>query len=162
MLIARSLIALLATLLVGCGDVLPTPTASIGNPEESPSPRPDYVWRLSPADQGSTYLLVYDDAELLVGMRTERLAPGSPDRIWWEPMPGDPNSLELGWLGGVCGDHILRTARQGQAVVLTIGDGVFTGDCPAVGVEYQVVLTLPYPISEFEISVQYPFAPARD
>lgn len=162
MLIARSLIALLATLLVGCGEALPTPSASTGNAEVSPSPRPDYVWRLSPTEYGPIYLLVYDDADLLVGMRTERLVPGGFDNTWWEPMPGDPNSLELGWAGGVCNDPSLRVAREGQAVTLTIRDGAFLGSCPAVGVEYQVVLTLPYPISEFDISVDHPRSPSSD
>lgn len=162
MLIARSLIALLAVLLVGCGEALPTPTAPTGTTDASASPRPDYVWRISPADHGPTYLLVYDDADLVVGMRTERLVPGSFDRIWWEPMPRDPNSLELGWLGGVCTDPTLRIARDGQVVSLTILEGVLPDACPAVGVEYQVVLTLPYPISEFEISVDYPLSPPSD
>jgi len=100
------------------------------------------------------HLLVYDTPELLVGLRTEPLVPGRGDDIWWEPIPGDPNSLELGWLGGVCVDPTLRISREGQDVLLTLFEGLSLDDCPAVGVEYQVVLTLPYPISEFNISAR--------
>jgi hypothetical protein len=121
----------------------------------SPSPRPDYAWRLDAGEGFSMRLLVYDDAGILVGMRTERLVPDRNESIWWEPMPGDANSLELGWIGGFCVDPTLRISREGQAVTLTLDEGKLPDNCPAAGVAYQVVLTLPYPVSEFEISVEF-------
>lgn len=146
-----------ALLLVGCGADSPTPTVTA-----SPPPRPDYEWRLRAGDWGDMRLLVYDEAEMLVGMRTEPLVPGRDENIWWEPMPGDLNSLGLGWLGGVCADPTLRISREGQAVFLTLYEGVIRDDCPAVGIAYQVVLTLPYPVSEFDISVELSRSPPGD
>lgn len=159
MRIPTTLLAASVLLLGGCGGPTPTPTATMA--AASPSQAPDYVWRLPAGDWGTMRLLVYDDAELLVGMRTEPLIPGSGEDIWWEPMTGDLNSLELGWFGGVCVDPALRISRAGQAVSLTVFEGVAPETCAAVGIEYQIVLTLPYPVSEFEITArlvraQYP------
>jgi hypothetical protein len=152
MLILRTLLAASALLLVGCGTVSPSASA----PEASTSQRPDYVWPLPAGDWGDLRLLVYDDAALLVGIRAAAPVPDSNEVSWWVPLADEPNSLVLGWVGGVCADSTLRISQEGDMTFLVVSEGAFLGApgevCPAVGIGNKVVLTFRDPVSTLGVS----------
>jgi hypothetical protein len=139
-----------AIFLGGCSVESPTN----GTPEASQSP-PDYVWPLLAGDWGRLRLLVYDDAGLLVGLRAST-DPGRSDVSWWIPVADEPDSIVLGWIGGVCADPTLRISRQGDQTSLVVTEGIFQGAsgeaCPAVGIAYSVMLTFRDPVSTLGIS----------
>ena len=153
MLILRTLLVV-ALLLVGCG----TESPSARSPEASAGSRPDYVWPLSAGDFGDLRLLIYDDAALLVGIRAGRPVLDRNEVSWWAALPGEPNSLMLGWIGGVCADSTLRISQTEDQTHLVVSDGEFQGapgeECPAVGIGYTLVLTFRDPVSTLVIDFQ--------
>lgn len=152
MLILRTLLAAAVLLLTGCGTSSPSARA----PDASTSPGPDYVWRLPAGDWGDLRLLIYDDAALLVGIRAALPEPNGNEVSWWIPLADEPNSMVLGWIGGVCADSTLRISQTKNLTFLVVSEGEFHGapgeECPAVGIGYKVVLTFRDHVSTLGIS----------
>lgn len=151
----RSLLAVVAVTLVGCGLAYPTPTT----PSETVAP--DMVRTFTDGDGRGWQLLVFDPAALLVDVRQQlHGASGSPD-IRWEPIVGSPDSLILEWLGGVCTtDRVLTVRGQGSKVTLAVFEGhnrqlASREACPAVGVFYWLKLTFRQPIADFDFDLSF-------
>jgi len=103
-------------------------------------------------------LFVYDDAGLLIGIRSDPSVPFLDDNIWWSEVPDEPDSLVLGWIGRICADPTLRISQEGGVATLAVFEGVLEGvegeACPAVGVAHKVVLTFNVPVSDLVISLR--------
>lgn len=153
---AGTLVVVLAVFVSACLAESPTPTTS-----PSASAAPDYVWLLIAGDLGARRLLVFDDADLLQGISRDPFLPVNHEDVWWDPIADDPDSIAMGWLGGVCVDPTLTILQTGEQTVLSLFEGTSAEECPAVGVAYTVVLTFGVPVATLDLSARmsHPGAP---
>ena len=169
--IHRPATLVLVALVAGCG-LTPQPPATSESriptsPAEihRPAPGPEFVLPQT-VGQLKRLLLVFDSAGLLEGVRDARVA-GKDDRIWSQPMQGNPNALVMGWAGGTCTSRpTISLDQHGSAVTLTVWDGfdpLPPGQaCAGVGIDYQVELVLVRPIAAFDFTLLLDEGPRGD
>lgn len=150
-LMTRLTVMVLALTTVACGPGPRTPS-----PPTATTP-PEFVQRIVGADGTARRLLVYEASQVIDSVRAPVPLTDQRGSIWWDPVASDPNSLVIGWLGGVCGvDPALRVDRQESGLSLEVFDGhVPPSDtvCPAKATIYGLELTFREPISRLEVSV---------
>jgi hypothetical protein len=152
-LLAKLVIAALALMFVACGTSPPAPSPPVPSATEPP----DFIRSIVGENGTVRRLLVYDPAGLLEDIQAPIQHTDQRGNIWWDPMAGDPNSLVIGWLGGVCGvDPTLNVERSDSSVSLAIFDGRIPPSsdvCPAMATTYGLRLTFHEAISNLEVSV---------
>lgn len=153
----RKVLWAIALTLVGCAPP-PAPSASVA-PDSTAAP--DFIVRLVASEGITRRMSIYDSTDLLVAIRVVASPPAERGNIWWDPVTGDPESLVVAWLGGVCGiDPDLRVTKDESTVTLAVFEGHLPTSsngnvCADVGIVYALALTFREPVAGLDVSLSY-------
>lgn len=142
---ARWLVSLAAALFVlGCGGIPPTP--------------PTHQVELAQNSFGRFVLLVYDDTGLVTDAVVTVERNADPLNAAADAHP-ERNEIFLSWWGGACA-HGPKLAVKGDASELSLELDVsplelsaVPVDCPAIGLFFDVTLTLSEPVEQDALSL---------